>query len=216
MGTLGRSLIFSLCLAGSAGSFAARPTVYKLPLHGKQWQRVSVTKQVKRTSEEETFKERQSAKNSSLSLRVQCYAATGAERCAVERSLDAGKNWKQLSLPASDNAQLYSFVTSNNQEFFLYSDLIKADAFALFLSRDAGENWQRIKSGARLTGVAATGIGGGTIFVLEGNRAYRSSDFGTTWEEAPKIPMQPGDSISNYWTDAEGSLLVIIEPFNDV
>jgi len=218
VGTLSRSLIFYLCLAGSTGSFVALPALYKLPLHGKQWQRANVTKEIKRNSDHEMFKERQS-KDSSIILRAQWYAAIGAERCAVERSQDAGKNWKQVSLPASQNAQLYSFATSNNQEFFLYSDWIKegnARIFALFLSRDAGENWQRIKSGARLTGVTSTGVDGGTIFVLEGTRVYRSSDFGNTWDEAPHIPMQRGDSISNYWTDAEGSLLVMIEPFSDV
>lgn len=216
MGTLGRSLILSVCLAGSPGSFAAHQAVYKLPLGGKQWQKMTATKQLKRKSGEGISKERPSGKDASIILRVQCYAGIGAERCAVERSLDSGKNWKAISLPASQNARLYSFLTANNEELFLYSDLLKADTFALFLSRDAGANWQRIKSGARLTGIAATGIGGGTIFVFEGNRLYRSSDFGTTWDEAPKIPIQPGDSISDYWTDAEGSLLVRIEPFNDV
>lgn len=124
------------------------------------------------------------------------------------RSRDGGRSWRKTGLSVSVGAQPQPSLGSGlvvEVDSRHPSTLYAALQARVFMSTDAGEQWQSIGSGLpRDADVTSLAIGAGTLYVACGtNGIYETADRGRTWTQSwPRSGRAPG----------LGATLVAVDP----
>ena len=118
----------------------------------------------------------QSVRVSSNGVRIRVVSLRG-----LVFSDDGGKSWTWHDLPLESGGAVTLDAQPDDE-----NTLVASARNGLYLSRDAGETWQRAASGLPSTPVQSFAASGGVFFAsMRTGGLYVSSDSGRTWERVP-------------------------------
>lgn len=129
----------------------------------------------------------------------------------VYKSVDNGKTWQQVVYVGQTEDRVVTIADlSIKQLAYVSSDntliLAAAGASGLYLTNNAGQNWQRIGS---LTAdiVAANKVNPNLIYVASGNKIFKTDDQGKNWSQV-YVDTTPKNSISLLSVDSSNPAVV--------
>ncbi|MEI8196765.1 MAG: hypothetical protein WCI73_12775, partial [Phycisphaerae bacterium] len=117
-----------------------------------------------------------------VALKDPSLVVAATEESGLVLSEDAGKTWRQLSVPKAATSAVFADTDPN----LMYAAFPKE---GVWKSTDTGKTWARSSEGiaadADVREVAVSPVNPRDVYVIGGGPAYSSNDGGNTWKKAP-------------------------------